>query len=274
MAALPPVTGFDYNGNPKNWTKNIVTNALGSVHDDTIRDLYQRATALCKSESLTAEGSQFKGEKKSRANLEEARLVASKMLLNESGSSSQIDGYPNWAAMMCLGVIKYQAASGMPSKTHATPSSQRSQSVVETSIEFSPGSSVTANLKSLPLFDSEFFSTQFGLNIIPARIGTGSIRRKLILKNLPGLEGATKIEFAKLEFKALRHILQEDGMYSPDAHTLQYRDGESKAELVNDRDFQNAIYLATCFGQNSLDIHIDEPEDLGTSFFLLSCDEM
>lgn len=272
--APPPVPGFDYNGNLKNWTKKTVLAALGPSHDTIVTNLFGRAKELCISNNLTAKNNRYKGEKGAQAKLDDARGDAANTLVSEFGSNIQINGHPDWARMMCLGVIKYQAASGMPSKTQTTPSSQKSQSVVETSIESSPGSSSIANLTSLPSSSPQLVSTHFALNVLPARIGIGSIRRKFILRNLSGLEGATKVEIAKLELQALRDILQAEGMYTSDTHTLQYRDGESKVALVNDRDFQNAIFLATCFDRNSLDIHVDEPEDLGTGFYLLSCDEI
>ena len=68
--------------------------------------------------------------------------------------------------------------------------------------------------------------------------------------------GATDVKIIKLEFQALRNILQIEGIYAPDAYILQNRDHESKAGLANDRDFQNAIVLTACFGRDHINTRV------------------
>ena len=273
--ALPAIPNYNYMEGHKNWTKTKVTSALGPSHVSTVQNLFQRARQLCESRNLTGSTNEFKGEKGEKSKLDGARVNAANELLNQFGPSIQIVGYPKWAAMMCIGVIKYQGGSGMPSKIRATPSNQRSQSVNETNIESSPGSSSTANPKtSTSSSDPETVSTSFAFNIVPGRIGTGSVKRKILLRNLPDVERLPIVDIVKLRLQALKDLLQADLMYSSDVHTLQYYDGKGKVGLINDRDFHNAVYLAVCRNETSLDIHVDEAEDLGTCFCLLSCDQV
>ena len=112
MAAQPsiaPVVGFDYSAEPskKTWTRQYVALAFGPGHENTIKQLFTRASELVEEHDIRLKA--FSGHRNPRVAVKRKRDEIAPVLAGELGRAIQIAGIPSFAIRLCRGVLTYQA---------------------------------------------------------------------------------------------------------------------------------------------------------------------
>ena len=114
MAAQPsiaPVVGFNYSAEPtkKTWTRRYVALAFGPGHEDTIKQLFTRASELVEGHDIRFNA--FSSHLNPRIAVKRKRDEMAQVLAGELGGAVQFAGIPSFALRLCRGVLTYQAHS-------------------------------------------------------------------------------------------------------------------------------------------------------------------
>ena len=240
-----PHIGFTYTADAPNWSQGYCKDAFVTEQCTTIKNLFKRAAELVARHLLTRDG--FKSHPKPKEALASKRLELANSLVTEVGERNQVQGYPDFAAKMCKGVLVHPAGLGLPSpmnrkdsaQASVPPSTPVSVPPLEAASPYKEESIATSFTTTNPLFNS---LADFKLGCFPVRAGVDCMPVKVLVRQLVVSPSKEEFSVEALSFKALWDLLVQRNVITTEGREcLTYQTQNELIGLLDDQDLRNAM---------------------------------